>query len=70
MKTVSAEMVKKRVLRTGDGTHPYSHGHGHGHDGQESTIWGWDDTDMTEEERQCAEFSNKKSEWWQNIDGE
>lgn len=64
MKTVSAEMVKKRVLRTGDGTHPYSkdHGHGHGSHTHENTVWGWDDKDMTEEERQCVEFSHKKDE--------
>lgn len=24
MKTASDEMIRKRVLRTGDGTHPYS----------------------------------------------
>jgi stearoyl-CoA desaturase (Delta-9 desaturase) len=68
MKTVSSEMVKKRVLRTGDGTHPYSQEskiatalQDHHHD-SENAIWGWDDNDMTEEERGYVEYSYKKEE--------
>ncbi|KAK3908328.1 Acyl-CoA Delta(11) desaturase [Frankliniella fusca] len=38
-KTVNKEMIKARAVRTGDGTHP---------------VWGWDDKDMTEEDRELA----------------
>ncbi|XP_034944313.1 acyl-CoA Delta(11) desaturase [Chelonus insularis] len=43
LKTVSNDMVKHRVLRTGDGTHP---------------VWGWGDKDQTIEERESAVITN------------
>lgn len=39
LKSVSQEMVKSRVLRTGDGTHE---------------VWGWGDKDQTQEEKKHA----------------
>lgn len=47
LKTVSTEMIKKRVARTGDGTHE---------------VWGWGDVDQTEEEKKDALIINKKDE--------
>lgn len=46
MKTVSEDMIKKRVERTGDGTHE---------------LWGWGDKDQPEEEKQEAIIINKKN---------
>lgn len=46
LKFVSDEVVRKRVLRTGDGTH---HLHHHGNE-----IWGWGDKDQTQENIQRA----------------
>lgn len=39
LKTASDDLIKKRVQRTGDGSHE---------------IWGWDDKDQTQEERDSA----------------
>lgn len=39
LKTVSTEMIQKRVERTGDGSHE---------------LWGWGDKDQTQEEREAA----------------
>lgn len=50
MKVVSTEIIRKRVLRTGDGTHPISKAHSH--DGQ---FWGWGDKDMKEEDGEYAD---------------
>lgn len=44
LKSVSPEMVKKRVERTGDGTHE---------------LWGWDDKDQTEEDKKEAVITYK-----------
>ncbi|XP_055526041.1 acyl-CoA Delta-9 desaturase [Wyeomyia smithii] len=68
LKSVSDEMIKKRVLRTGDGTHPYSqerlqeqmvdYVNNLDHE-SENVIWGWDDADMDEEDKKDATVSNK-----------
>ncbi|XP_065209499.1 acyl-CoA Delta-9 desaturase-like [Planococcus citri] len=47
LKTVSAEMVKKRVERTGDGSHP---------------VWGWGDKDITKQDIDTAVVINKKDD--------
>ncbi|XP_026732291.1 acyl-CoA Delta(11) desaturase-like isoform X2 [Trichoplusia ni] len=39
LKTVSPELIEKRVKKTGDGSHP---------------VWGWNDKDMPEEDRKSA----------------
>lgn len=67
MKTVSVEMIRKRVKRTGDGSHPFSQEDQkaqdqHEHDHPENPVWGWDDIDMTEEDKKCVEFSHRKTE--------
>lgn len=45
VKTVSEDMIKKRVLRTGDGSHE---------------IWGWGDKDQPKEDHQEATILHKK----------
>lgn len=49
LKTVSKEIIKKRVERTGDGTH-------------ESNTWGWGDEDQDKDEIKMADIINKKEE--------
>lgn len=46
LKTVSDEIIKKRIERTGDGSH---------------AIWGWMDEDQSESERQDALVTHQKS---------
>nr|QLI61969.1 desaturase 14 [Streltzoviella insularis] len=66
LKTVSAEMIRRRVLRTGDGSHPintkedFIDDHDHHH--SENPVWGWDDKDMPDEDRQLVEISHRKRE--------
>jgi stearoyl-CoA desaturase (delta-9 desaturase) len=38
-------MVKKRIERTGDGTHE---------------VWGWGDRDMTVKDKKLAQFINRE----------
>ena len=45
LKTVSDDIIKKRVERTGDGSHE---------------LWGWGDKDQPEEEKKAAIIINKK----------
>lgn len=70
MKTVSEEIIRKRVQRTGDGTHKWSTNREqlmnilnnpdfeHG----ESNIFGWTDNDMDIEEKNDAIICNKEKE--------
>lgn len=46
LKTVSEEMIRKRVERTGDGSHE---------------LWGWGDQDQSEEEKNNAVITHRKS---------
>ncbi|XP_030750838.1 acyl-CoA Delta(11) desaturase-like [Sitophilus oryzae] len=46
LKTVSTDMIKKRVERTGDGSH---------------NLWGWGDKDQPKEDYEDATILNKKS---------
>lgn len=46
LKSVSEDMIKKRVLRTGDGTHH---------------VWGWKDKDMKKEDFDNTVISKKES---------
>ncbi|KAH8294978.1 hypothetical protein KR018_004870 [Drosophila ironensis] len=47
LKTVSTDIIQKRVKRTGDGTH---------------ATWGWGDKDQSKEEMEDAVITHKKSE--------
>ncbi|XP_073818147.1 acyl-CoA Delta-9 desaturase-like isoform X1 [Musca autumnalis] len=47
LKTVSDEIIRKRVQRTGDGSHP---------------IWGWGDKDQSKDEIDAAIIVNKKDQ--------
>jgi stearoyl-CoA desaturase (delta-9 desaturase) len=70
LKTVQQDMIKKRVLRTGDGTHPYSILN---HNNNESTdnklepngnyVWGWDDQNISKNDINATIISHivKKS---------
>lgn len=60
-------MIRKRVLRTGDGTHPYSkttdlqkrfieHCDEHNED---EMVWGWDDPDVKAEDKADVKIINK-----------
>uniref|UniRef100_A0A6P7H5X4 Acyl-CoA Delta(11) desaturase-like n=1 Tax=Diabrotica virgifera virgifera TaxID=50390 RepID=A0A6P7H5X4_DIAVI len=70
LKTVSPEMVRKRVARTGDGS--YKHGkvplqngnakdHHHTTTIDEGFVWGWDDKDMKVEDIKDATITFKSS---------
>jgi stearoyl-CoA desaturase (delta-9 desaturase) len=64
LKTVPEETVRKRIARTGDGTHKrFEKANSHedtntntynGQHSCEDHVWGWGDEDMKEEERRCV----------------
>lgn len=60
LKTVSPEMIKKRVLRTGDGSHPIYKDRLNERSSEEEPkrdlehFWGWNDELMTEEDKKDA----------------
>lgn len=57
LKTVPLAMIEKRAARTGDGTRvKCNNDDEHTHD---DAIWGWGDADMSQEEIQDVEISNK-----------
>lgn len=49
MKAASKEIILRRIKRTGDGSHH-----------NENEIWGWDDKDMPDDEKQLVTILNKK----------
>lgn len=63
LKTVSREMVKKRVQRTGDGSWKNHYDdqsndvddHHHDH---KNSVWGWGDKDMNEEDKKDVRIFN------------
>uniref|UniRef100_A0A0K8VJW3 Acyl-CoA desaturase 1 n=3 Tax=Bactrocera latifrons TaxID=174628 RepID=A0A0K8VJW3_BACLA len=66
LKSVSNEMILKRVQRTGDGSHPSMQDVNNNnvniselvskldHDNEETLVWGWDDKDICDEDRKGA----------------
>ncbi|XP_067616966.1 acyl-CoA Delta-9 desaturase [Eurosta solidaginis] len=64
LKSVPKEMILKRVQRTGDGTHLSVKDINNNnlselvskldHDKEETMVWGWDDTDVCEDDRKDA----------------
>lgn len=65
-------MIRKRVLRTGDGSHPISKEMekqelqakliefvNKYHEESTDLVWGWDDKDMDPEEKRCVTIYNK-----------
>ncbi|XP_011878877.1 PREDICTED: acyl-CoA Delta(11) desaturase-like [Vollenhovia emeryi] len=61
LRTVNHNLIKKRAARTGDGslyerTDDRNSEH---HHTQDKIIWGWDDADMSLEDKQTAEILNK-----------
>jgi len=71
LKTVSDEVIRKRVLRTGDGSHRYNienqtlimdiHNTSNTNhiDENENMVWGWDDADLHNEDKEDALILNK-----------
>lgn len=57
LKTIPSDIVKKRAMRTGDGSrYGHSETHQHSHEGAK---WGWGDKDMEPEEIEEVEIRNK-----------
>ncbi len=56
LKTVSDEIVQKRIERTGDGTHPHSIG------GASAHLWGYGDEEQDAEEKEMITILNKKED--------
>lgn len=60
LRTVSDDMIRKRALRTGDGSHPADKTKGSAKDdGPVEHVWGWNDHDMTAEDKSGADIRNK-----------
>lgn len=64
LKTVSDEIIAKRAQRTGDGTRAMKTKSDENNNETEeehshSDIWGWDDKEMTEENRKCVKILYK-----------
>lgn len=62
LKTASPEMVKKRALRTGDGTRPRENDASVGeseHVTHGGDVWGWGDANMKEEDIRDVKIFNK-----------
>lgn len=55
LKTVPADLVSKRALRTGDGTRPVPAA------SKAANVFGWTDTDLPEEDRQVAQIYKKRN---------
>jgi stearoyl-CoA desaturase (delta-9 desaturase) len=64
LKTVSQDMIKKRVLRTGDGTHPYSKMQLENNNKPSTSkeqinhYWGWDDKDVSDADKKLTDIIN------------
>lgn len=61
LKTVSNEMVNRRILRTGDGTHKILELSRNLYEKVEDNndVWGWDDKSMSDEQRKFVKILNK-----------
>lgn len=70
LKTVPMEVIRQRVLRTGDGTHKFSkldkdvEGDNNNHpaaiERDTEHFWGWGDKEMTEEDMKNVEILRKQ----------
>ncbi|KAG5671193.1 hypothetical protein PVAND_001404 [Polypedilum vanderplanki] len=63
LKTVSAEVICKRVLRTGDGSHLFAKNQSNQMTSEENKyeefVWGWQDKLLTEDEKKYVTVVNK-----------
>jgi stearoyl-CoA desaturase (Delta-9 desaturase) len=64
--TVSQDMIQKRVLRTGDGSHEYAKNFASGQIVKKNELerdvehfWGWNDEMMTAEDREDVTIINQ-----------
>lgn len=75
MKTVSQDMLLKRIQRTGDGSHPSCKDMNNNentvtpemlltldHGSEDTMVWGWDDKDVSQEDRAACTIIGKKDE--------
>ncbi|XP_028032405.1 stearoyl-CoA desaturase 5-like [Bombyx mandarina] len=65
LKTVSEKMIRNRINRTGDGTHPWAKQKAEleeDHHHLENPIWGWGDKDMSDDDKKLAEIVHKKND--------
>ena len=60
LKTVSEPMIRRRVLRTGDGTHSV-YGHHHAEEDHDN-LWGWGDQDIDTSDVKDVTVLHSKSE--------
>lgn len=58
LKTVSHEIIQKRIERTGDGTHLHSHSAG----SETTHLWGYGDSEQDAEEKKMIPILNKKED--------
>jgi hypothetical protein len=58
MKTASADLIQKRILRTG-GLNNNSNDIDEIKHSHENQVWGWDDPEMLEEDKKFAMVLNK-----------
>lgn len=61
LKTVSKELVEKRVKRTGDGTRKSALDKDDGSDFDQKLVWGWNDSNMDRSDRKLAEILHRRS---------
>jgi stearoyl-CoA desaturase (Delta-9 desaturase) len=67
LKTVPQDMIRKRVLRTGDGSHKYTKlqdaelidNNNRTEDRDTEHFWGWGDNEMTEDDMKNVEILNR-----------
>lgn len=69
LKTVSPEMIERRAARTGDGSRPKRKQHYSTHHSEQNSIhaetigsnliYGWNDVDLDENDKQCATILNR-----------
>lgn len=57
LKTVSSEIIQKRVDRTGDQSSADER-----HSGRLTGVWGWGDKDQDQEEKKMASIIHKKED--------
>lgn len=67
LKSVSQDMLHKRVLRTGDGTRNFDKIDklifgGDEHDHGDQNTWGWGDKDLTKEDLKFVQVTNQKTD--------
>lgn len=70
LKEVSKETIDKRAMRTGDGSRETPNqitasevALKTSYDEATNSLWGWDDSDITIDIKNCVDISYKKYDW-------